>query len=166
MVLLPKTTKKNQMTPNKEVIMGHTIIIKASSIEEALEGLKEVLEEKEKEMKDEARGEEISEAKYDEFINLSCDLCRNIVDNGEFEKDVAVFRKYLLGMPLHDKRSFFSYHADLLAEFVRNICGLTSDYADIHGSKEPAKDKDKGSSPKKDVKKPNSKKKNSTKEKD
>lgn len=143
-----------------------TIIIRASSLEEAFDGLKTVLEAKKKEMEDNARGEEISEAKYDEFINLTCDLCRNIVDSGEFEKDVEVFRKHLLEMSLNDKRSFFGYHVTLLEEFVQNICGLTADYIDTHGSKETSKHKEDVSGLKKDVKKTNSKKKNSTKEKD
>lgn len=113
------------------------------------------------------RGEEISEAKYDEFINLSCDISRNIMDSGEFEKDVEVFRKYLLDLPLREKRTFYRYHKLLIEEFVRNVAGLTADYVAIHcDTKDLFNDKEEKVSPKKTVKKPNLKKKTLTKEKD
>lgn len=134
-----------------------TIVIEASSLEEALKGLKKVLS---AEDEDDVRGEEISEAKYNEFINLVCDLCRNVVGSDAFERDVAVFRKHLLDMPLRDKRSFFLYHLTLIEELVSNVCGLTKDFVLTH--KEMVKAKEEPLN--KEIKK--SKKKTPTKEKD
>lgn len=134
------------------------IAIKGNSIDEIIDGLKKVVEDVDEEVKDEVRGEEISKAKYDEFINLTCDLCRNIIDSGVFEVDVEVYRKHLLEMPLRDKRSFFLYHASLAKELVENVCGLTREYILYH--KETTKVKEKPLE--KEVKK--TKKKTPTKE--
>lgn len=133
-----------------------TIVIEASSLEEALKGLKKIFS---AEDEDDVRGEEISNAKYNEFINLTCDLCRNIIDSGVFEVDVEVFRKHLLEMPLRDKRAFFLYHSSLAEELVENICGLTKDYILTH--KETVKVKEEPLN--KEIKK--TKKKTPTKEK-
>lgn len=100
-------------------------VIKVQSREE----LDELLSSLREEIKRDKEKGEVSEVRYDKFIDCIVDLCLLIHEEGEFKRDANYFRENLHSAPEFVKRAFFKSFAIEAKEIVDDIMELCAELA-------------------------------------
>ena len=85
--------------------------------------------------KEKVRGVELSEEKYDQFIDLILNLVDCVVEDGEFTRDCAVYKKHMHESPIEFKRAFYRNFTIASKETISDIMGLVGEYAWLLGQK-------------------------------
>lgn len=104
-------------------------VISAENLEEALERCACILACKKEAEEDPA----VAEKRCDEFIDLAIDLTRNVVNDGNFTKDVELLRERWHKRSLEDKQNLLINLRDGARDMFCDIVGHTKDVVHCYG---------------------------------